>query len=79
MLERHELEAFLTLAEQLHFGRTAELLNVSPARISQTIAKVERRVGVPLFRRTSRRVELTAAGSALYADLRPAWTTITEA
>jgi DNA-binding transcriptional LysR family regulator len=79
MLERHELDAFLTLAEELHFGRTAELLHVSPARVSQTIAKLERRVGVPLFRRTSRRVELTAAGEALYADVRPAWTAIAEA
>lgn len=79
MLERHELDAFLTLAEQLHFGRTAEVLHVSPARVSQTIAKLERRVGVPLFRRTSRRVELTAAGQELYAGLRPAWTAIAEA
>lgn len=79
MLERHELDAFLTLAEELHFGRTAELLHVSAARVSQTIAKLERRVGVPLFRRTSRRVELTAAGEALYADLRPAWTAIAAA
>ena len=58
MLERHELEAFLTLAEELHFGRTAERLRVSTARISQTIAKLERRIGVPLFNRTSRRVVL---------------------
>lgn len=79
MLERHELDAFLTLAEQLHFGRTAELLTVSPARVSQTIAKLERRIGVRLFHRTSRRVELTAAGRDLYAELRPAWTAITDA
>lgn len=79
MLERHELDAFLTLSEQLHFGRTAELLGVSPARVSQTIAKLERRLGVPLFRRTSRRVEPTATGLALYAELRPAWTAIGEA
>jgi DNA-binding transcriptional LysR family regulator len=79
MLERHELDTFLTLAEQLHFGRTAEILGVSPARVSQTIAKLERRVGVPLFRRTSRRVSLTTAGAALAADLRPAWTAIGEA
>ncbi|MCX4751351.1 LysR family transcriptional regulator [Kitasatospora sp. NBC_01287] len=73
MLERHELEAFLTLAEELHFGRTAERLRVSTARISQTIAKLERRVGVPLFHCTSRRVELTAVGEQLAAELRPAW------
>jgi DNA-binding transcriptional LysR family regulator len=73
MLERHELEAFLTLAEELHFGRTAERLRVSTARISQTIAKLERRAGVPLFVRTSRRVELTAVGRRLAEEVGPAW------
>jgi DNA-binding transcriptional LysR family regulator len=72
MLERHELEAFLTLAEELHFGRTAERTHVSTARVSQTIKKLERRVGAPLFNRTSRRVELTPIGQRLYDDLRPA-------
>ncbi|MFG2848456.1 LysR family transcriptional regulator [Kitasatospora sp. NPDC048296] len=79
MLERHELEAFLTLAEELHFGRTAERLRVSTARVSQTIAKLERRVGVPLFHRTSRRVELSPVGRDLYEELRPAWSRITAA
>ncbi|GAB2459501.1 hypothetical protein GCM10027187_28990 [Streptosporangium sandarakinum] len=79
MLERHEVEAFLTLAEELHFGRTAERLRVSTARISQTIAKPERRTGIPLFERTSRRVELTAAGRRLYEGVRPAWDQITGA
>ncbi|MFJ9693729.1 LysR family transcriptional regulator [Kitasatospora sp. NPDC101183] len=79
MLERYELEAFLTLAEELHFGRTAERLHVSTARISQTIARLERRIGVPLFHRTSRRVELAAAGRELYEELRPAWERITAA
>ncbi|WP_204075394.1 LysR family transcriptional regulator [Planotetraspora phitsanulokensis] len=79
MLERHELEAFLTLAEELHFGRTADRLHVSTARISQTIAKLERRTGVPLFTRTSRRVELTAVGRRLYEEIRPAWNQITTA
>lgn len=79
MLERHELEAFLTLAEELHFGRTAERLRVSTARISQTIAKLERRVGVALFNRTSRRVELTTVGRRLYEQVRPAWDQINAA
>ncbi|WP_419999537.1 LysR family transcriptional regulator [Streptomyces boninensis] len=73
MLERHEAEVFLTLAEELHFGRTAERLHVSTARVSQTVAKLERRVGVALFNRTSRRVELTHVGRQLRDDLRPAW------
>lgn len=79
MLERHELEAFLTLAEELHFGRTAERLHVSTARVSQTIAKLERRVGVPLFNRTSRRVELSLVGRQLCEEIRPAWDRITDA
>lgn len=73
MIERHEAETFLTLAEELHFGRTAERLHVSTARVSQTIRKLERQVGVPLFTRTSRRVELTPVGRQLHDELRPAW------
>ncbi|MFD7451976.1 LysR family transcriptional regulator [Kitasatospora sp. NPDC059827] len=73
MLERHEIEAFLALSEELHFGRTAERLHVSTARISQTVRKLERRVGAPLFARTSRRVEPTALGAQLAQELRPAW------
>ncbi|GAA2664619.1 LysR family transcriptional regulator [Nonomuraea recticatena] len=76
MLERHEVEAFLTLAEELHFGRTAERLHVSTARVSQTIKKLERRVGVPLFDRTSRRVQLSPVGRQLFEEIRPAWTQI---
>ncbi|MFI6510601.1 LysR substrate-binding domain-containing protein [Streptosporangium sp. NPDC050855] len=79
MLERYELEAFLTLAEELHFGRTAERLHVSTSRISQTIARLERRAGVPLFDRTSRRVELTPVGRRLYEEVRPAWDRIATA
>ncbi|MEU0152498.1 LysR family transcriptional regulator [Micromonospora fulviviridis] len=79
MLERHELEAFLAVAEELHFGHAAERLRVSTARVSQTIRKVERRVGVALFNRTSRRVELSPVGRALYEDLRPAWDQIAAA
>ncbi|MFI7189983.1 LysR family transcriptional regulator [Nocardia nova] len=74
MLERHEVETLLALAEELHFGRTAERLRVSTARVSQTVRKLERRVGAPLFQRTSRRVELTAVGRQLTEELRPAWT-----
>ncbi|MFJ7627697.1 LysR substrate-binding domain-containing protein [Streptomyces sp. NPDC097595] len=79
MMERHELDAFLTLAQELHFGRTAERLHLPTTRVSQTIAKLERRVGVPLFNRTSRHVELTAVGRQLEQDIRPAWASITAA
>ncbi|MGP3967319.1 LysR family transcriptional regulator [Streptomyces sp. 6N223] len=71
-MERREMEILLTLAEELHFGRTAERLLVSQARVSQTIRKLERRIGAPLFERTSRRVALTPIGRRLVEDLRPA-------
>ncbi|MEU4690471.1 LysR substrate-binding domain-containing protein [Actinoplanes sp. NPDC023714] len=71
MLERHEIETFLTLAVELHFGRTADRLGVTTGRISHVVKKLERRVGAPLFERTSRVVRLTAIGQQLADDLTP--------
>lgn len=71
MLERAEMETFLTLAEELHFGRTAARLHVSPPQVTQTVQKTERRLGVTLFTRTSRRVELTDVGRSLREELLP--------
>ncbi|WP_318210289.1 MULTISPECIES: LysR family transcriptional regulator [unclassified Streptomyces] len=73
MLERYELDTFLTLAEELHFGRTGGRLGVSTGRVSQTVKKLERRIGTPLFARTSRSVVLTPVGLRLYEDLLPAY------
>jgi DNA-binding transcriptional LysR family regulator len=70
-VELRDIEIFLTLAEELHFGRAATRLHVSPARVSQAIKKQERMVGAPLFERTSRKVMLTVLGERLRADLRP--------
>jgi DNA-binding transcriptional LysR family regulator len=72
-MERRDAEIFLMLAEELHFGRTAERLFVSQARVSQSIKKLERRIGAPLFERTSRHVALTAIGRQLYRDIAPAY------
>lgn len=68
-MELRDIEIFLTLADELHFGRTAERLHISPPRVSQSIAKQERRIGAPLFERTSRKVVLTPLGEQLRADL----------
>ncbi|MFC0052296.1 helix-turn-helix domain-containing protein [Streptomyces actinomycinicus] len=54
LLERAEVETFLALAEELHFGRVAERLGLTTGRVSQTIKKLERRIGAPLFERTTR-------------------------
>jgi DNA-binding transcriptional LysR family regulator len=72
-MERQDIEVFLTLAEELHFTRTAERLRLAPASISQTIKKLERRFGAPLFTRTTRRVDLTPLGRQLLDDLGPAY------
>src|SRR5947208_3466743 len=72
-VERQEIEVFLALAEELHFGRAGQRLGVTTTRASQVIRALERRVGVPLFERTSRRVTLTPAGRQMYEDLKPAY------
>lgn len=77
-VEQREIEIFLVLAEELHFGRAAERLHVSTARVSQTVRKLEVRIGGQLFERTSRRVALTPIGRRLDDDLRPAYQQIQE-
>ncbi|GAA2120435.1 LysR family transcriptional regulator [Actinomadura napierensis] len=78
-MERHEIETFLTLAEELHFRKTSERLALAQGRVSQIVKKLERQIGVPLFERTSRRVALTPAGRAFYNDLKPAYDQVLEA
>jgi DNA-binding transcriptional LysR family regulator len=69
VIEMSELRAFLVAADELHFGRAAERLLISPSRVSQLIRKLETRVGAPLFQRSTRQVELTSIGAHLYEDL----------
>jgi DNA-binding transcriptional LysR family regulator len=68
-----EVEAFLAVADELHFGRAAARLHVTTTRVSQSVRSLERRVGAPLFERSTRRVDLTPLGERLLADLRPAY------
>ncbi|GAA5137551.1 LysR family transcriptional regulator [Pseudonocardia adelaidensis] len=72
-LEIRELECFLVLADELHFGRTGERLLVSQSRVSQLIGSLERRVGARLVSRTSRSVRLTPLGQTFRAALEPAY------
>jgi DNA-binding transcriptional LysR family regulator/pimeloyl-ACP methyl ester carboxylesterase len=73
MLEMREIEAFLAVAEELHFGRAAERLRLSTSRVSKHIRAVERRVGTQLFERSTRVVRLTPPGAQLYTELRTAY------
>ncbi|MGK8512048.1 LysR family transcriptional regulator [Nocardia asiatica] len=72
-LEVRELEAFLALAEELHFGRAGARLYVSQSRVSQLLRSLERRIGGRLVERTSRTVRLTPLGTDFLAELRPAY------
>lgn len=68
-----QIECLITLAEELHFGRTADRLGYSQSRVSQLIAEVETRVGARLVERTSRRVTLTRVGAQFVGEVRPAY------
>ena len=69
-VELRELRIFLMLADELHFGRTAERLGISQPGVSEAVRVLESRLGVKVFDRTSRRVRLTPAGEALRPALR---------
>ncbi|WP_067541781.1 LysR family transcriptional regulator [Nocardia crassostreae] len=72
-LEVRELEAFLAVADELHFGRAAERLYLSQSRISQLLRALEQRIGARLIERTSRRVRLTPLGADFRVQLEPAY------
>ena len=72
-MDMQQVEAFLAVADELHFGRAAERLVLSRPRVSKLIASLEREVGGALFSRTSRRVRLTPLGTRFRQQLRPGY------
>jgi DNA-binding transcriptional LysR family regulator len=78
-MDTAEIEVFLTLAEELHFGRTAERLRMPQPQVSRLIARLERRAGGLLLDRTTRRVSLTPLGDQLRGQIKPGYALITAA
>ena len=67
-MELRHIRSFLSIAETLHFGRTAELIHISQPALSLQIRALEEEVGVRLFERNRRKTTLTAAGAAFRDD-----------
>lgn len=64
-MELRDLQAFVAVAEELRFARAAERLYLSPSSLSELVRRLEAELGTSLFVRTTRHVELTAAGVEL--------------
>ncbi|HTW09549.1 MAG TPA: LysR family transcriptional regulator [Acidimicrobiales bacterium] len=64
-MELRELEAFVAVGTELHFGRAAQRLYISAPSLSELVRRLERELGTTLLTRTTRRVGLTSAGAEL--------------
>jgi DNA-binding transcriptional LysR family regulator len=69
-MEIRQLRSFLVLCEELHFGRAAKLLNICQPPLSRQIRQLEEELGIQLFHRTKRNVELADAGRTFANEAR---------
>lgn len=66
-----QLRCFLTVAEELHFGRAAERLHMTPSPVSRSVKDLERELGAELFVRGYHTIQLTPAGRELALRVPP--------
>jgi DNA-binding transcriptional LysR family regulator len=69
-MELRQLRYFVTLAEELHFGRAAEREHIVQSALSQQVQRLERELGTRLLERSTHHVALTAAGAVLLVEAR---------
>ena len=69
-MELRQLRYFITLAEELHFGRAAEREHIVQSALSQQVQRVERELGVRLLARSTHHVSLTASGVVFLVEAR---------
>lgn len=69
-MELHQLRCFVAAAEELHFGRAAQRLEMLPSALGRHIRLLEEELGAPLFARTTRAVALTDDGASMLRQTR---------